>query len=573
MKRFWPQIVVIVLSILAFRTLIGSGYFNMHDDLQMMRQLEMEKCFKDLQIPCRWVPDMGFGYGFPLFNYYPPLPYLTGEVVRIFGFSFVDTVKILFALGFVASGLAMYFLAREFFGELGAVLASAFYIWAPYHSVDVFVRGAMNESWALIWFPAILLFSYKLITNKKSSLSANYYLLIALSLSWTGLLLSHNLMVMIFTPVFAVWCLILLIKVKSFNKIPQLLVSGIFAFGLAAFFTLPVFLEQNLVHTDTLIAGYYEYTAHFATIKQLLFSRFWGYGPSIWGDKDGMSFQVGQMHWILSFVTLSLFAIKIVKSKNKKIEIKNSILVIFFIMVGIFAIFMTHNKSTPLWVRFTLIKFVQFPWRFLTLVILSFSFAIGSLVTFFKNKKTKYIVVGGLIFTLVAFNWTYFEVQNGKLGPLTDQQKFSGTAWELQRTAGIYDYLPKSARFNPRDGQMGIAEVLKGKADIKNPLEATNHQEFTVIASESSVIRINTYFYPSWKVFVDGKETKIEVPEGEEWGRMYITVSKGTHDITARLYNTWPRTVGNIISLVSWAILGFVMLKSSRWQISTKRST
>ncbi|MGB6881820.1 MAG: hypothetical protein WBD86_00765, partial [Microgenomates group bacterium] len=73
--NFWPIVVVLVFAILAGRSLIfQSGYFNMHDDLQMMRQLEMEKCFKDFQIPCRWVPDMGYGFGFPLFNFYPPLP-------------------------------------------------------------------------------------------------------------------------------------------------------------------------------------------------------------------------------------------------------------------------------------------------------------------------------------------------------------------------------------------------------------------------------------------------------------------------------------------------------------------
>src|SRR3972149_11191211 len=76
---FLPMFFVLILSILAGRHLFTPGYFNMHDDLQMMRQLEMEKCILDGQIPCRWVPDMGYGFGFPLFNFYPPLPYLVGQ--------------------------------------------------------------------------------------------------------------------------------------------------------------------------------------------------------------------------------------------------------------------------------------------------------------------------------------------------------------------------------------------------------------------------------------------------------------------------------------------------------------
>src|SRR3989344_8647632 len=88
-KNLLALLIVVFFGLLASRQLFKPGYFNMHDDLQMMRQLEMEKCFKDGQIPCRWIPDMGYGYGFPLYNFYPPLPYWIGMLVRVIGFSFV----------------------------------------------------------------------------------------------------------------------------------------------------------------------------------------------------------------------------------------------------------------------------------------------------------------------------------------------------------------------------------------------------------------------------------------------------------------------------------------------------
>src|SRR3989344_736405 len=119
--------IILVISLIAARSLFAPGYFIMHDDLQMMRQLEMEKCFLDGQIPCRWVPDMGYGFGFPLFNYYPPLPYLIGEVFRIFGFTFVFSAKLAFALSIIASGIAMYLLAKDFFGRIGGMLSAIFY--------------------------------------------------------------------------------------------------------------------------------------------------------------------------------------------------------------------------------------------------------------------------------------------------------------------------------------------------------------------------------------------------------------------------------------------------------------
>jgi hypothetical protein len=100
-------LIILVATLLASRTLLGKGYFQMHDDLQMMRQLQLEKCFLDLQIPCRWVPDMGYGFGFPLFNYYPPLPYLIGQGMRLLGIAFTSTAMLTFALSFLVSGLTM----------------------------------------------------------------------------------------------------------------------------------------------------------------------------------------------------------------------------------------------------------------------------------------------------------------------------------------------------------------------------------------------------------------------------------------------------------------------------------
>ncbi|KKP58323.1 MAG: hypothetical protein UR48_C0005G0001, partial [Microgenomates group bacterium GW2011_GWD1_33_9] len=122
----------------------------MHDDLQVFRLYEMHKCTLDGQFPCRWVPDAGFGYGYPLMQFYPPMPYYPMELMVILGAGYFLPVKIMFALAFLLSGLGMYLFAREFFGKWGGVLASALYVYAPYHSVDIYVRGAMNEAWGMV---------------------------------------------------------------------------------------------------------------------------------------------------------------------------------------------------------------------------------------------------------------------------------------------------------------------------------------------------------------------------------------------------------------------------------------
>jgi len=555
--NFLPLIIVVFFALLAGRYLLQPGYFNMHDDLQMMRQLEMEKCFLDGQIPCRWVPDMGYGFGFPLFNFYPPLPYLVGQIFRFLGFTFVNTVKLTFLLSFVVSGITMYFFAKEFFGKWGGLVSSIFYIWAPYHSVDTYVRGAMNETWALCWFPLILLLSYKLIKEKGNL----FKYVISLSLSWFFLFTSHNLMVLIFTPIFAVWCFYFLFSEKSWKKIKNLLASGFLALGLSAFFTLPSIFEQKYVQVDTLVVGYYEYIAHFATLKQLLFSRFWGYGPSVWLENDGMPFQIGHVHWIFSLVLLGLVTFSVIRKKQKRIKLtETNKIILYFIFIGWLSTFMCHLKSSFIWKLIPPLKFVQFPWRFLTIVTLSFSFVAGSIATF-VNKKYLKVVLPLILGSLIFLNWNYFKPQGGKMGPLTDQEKFSDAAWELQQTAGIYDYLPKDAKQAPQEPQKDLVEVMEGKADFSDTNKGTNWASFKInVSTEEALVRIGIFKFPEWRAFIDGNRTDVFVSDNEMWGRMYIEIPQGEHDVYLRLYSTPLRKFSNAVSVISWFIFVTLLL-------------
>lgn len=561
-KNVIPILIIVAFALLASRTLFKPGdYFIMHDDLQMMRQLEMEKCFKDFQIPCRWVPDMGYGFGFPLFNYYPPLPYLVGEILRVVGFSFLMTAKLTFFLAFLASGITMYFFAKEFFGRIGGVFASIFYIWAPYHAVDIYVRGAMNEAWALVWFPLIFLFSYKLIKDKKI-----FNWIVALALSWAALFMSHNVMVLIFTPFFALWVLFLLARAKKWSRLPQLMISGIIAFFLSAFFLIPVFVEQKYVQVNTLISGYYEYWAHFVSVNQLFISRFWGDGPSTFGTNDGLSFQLGFAHWILPLVSLLVVVYYLLKRKEKfSLKIDSIVFATLFMFVlGWASTFMTHSKSFFIWNLFQPLRFVQFPWRFLTLAIFGLSFSVGFIPYFIEKHYKKVGRNAALVFVVLlsaivlALNWNYFKPVRS--GPLTDQEKFSGEAWRLQQQAGIRDYLPITAKDDPNVQQKSVADVVWGEAEISNAMEGTNWAKLNIDVKTDATVRVNIYDFPTWLAKIDGQSAPIFIPGDEEWGRMYINVPAGVHEISLKLHNTPVRSVGNIISLFSWIGLTGILL-------------
>jgi len=533
-------ILLILLILPAFAPLIQRGYFSMHDDMQSIRQMKMDQCLTDLQFPCRWSLDLGYGYGYPLFNYYPPLPYLIGQPFRWLGFQYIDVVKIVGILGFVVAASFMYLLGKEFWGRLGGLVAAAFYTYAPYHSVDFYVRGAVNEFWALALFPAIFYFSYKLIRE-----GTKYIPFVALSVA--GLMLSHNPILMIFTPFLLLWCLYWVFKLNRLSILISLVLSAFWALGLAAFFTLPVLFETKFVSVWTLTAGYFNYLAHFLDLNQIFLRINWGYGESVYGRGDTMSFALGYLHWIIpSAILLFVFTKKLINHKS---------LIIFLTLITLGSLFMAHFKATPIWKAFPPLEFLQFPWRFLTLAIFAASFLAGAIALIIPKK-----ILVILICLVILINSNYFRPRQW-YPDMTDAKKFSGKSWQLLITSGIFDYLPIWAPQPPVDPAPGDIRFVSGDGIYSTLVKKTNRQEYLVTTwSPQTVAELQTYYFPGWRIWVDGKEVKIDPSRDKVLGRMQVDLSPGKHQILARFINTPIRTIGNTLSLAAWAALIGIMI-------------
>jgi hypothetical protein len=72
--------------------------------------------------------------------------------------------------GIVLSGIFMYLLGSNIFGTLFGITTSVLYMYAPYHAVQMYVRGAIGELWATAFFPLLALgMYYSLYTRSKFS--------------------------------------------------------------------------------------------------------------------------------------------------------------------------------------------------------------------------------------------------------------------------------------------------------------------------------------------------------------------------------------------------------------------
>lgn len=539
-KHSWMGVLLILLLLPAVWDLLKPGFFPMHDDLQVFRLFELDKCVHDLQIPCRWVPDAGFGYGYPLMQFYPPMPYYPMEILKLLGLGYFWPVKIMFAMAFIVSGWGMYLLAKTLYGKWGGVLSAMLYVYAPYHSVDIYVRGAMNEAWGMAWFPFVLLYIYKSIHEEKIKKN-----LLFLGLFLGLQLTSHNVMTMVFAPSAVLWALFWLWQTKKYTKIKDLFLSGIFGVGLAAFFFLPVVLEQKFVHVDSMIVGYFNYMAHFVDINQLFFSSFWGYGGSTWGPEDGMSFAIGHLQWIAAAIA-GIFSLQYLKKDTKKF-----LMILMFIILGLGYAFLTHSRSISIWGHLSLLQYSQFPWRLVALIVFYFSLAGGFLATLKLPRNFGRVIFIVALFDIVIWNMPFFRVERHQ--KITLAEKLSGRQWELQVTGGIFDYLPRSAPKPPGDPAFTQPIYLFGQGGVLNYRSGSNWQTFDAdVSSPVAKIMLPFYTYPGLVVKVNNQKVNTDIDP--DLGRVIVNLPTGQSHVYAKIGYTPIRLISDLVSLITFII-------------------
>lgn len=550
-KKYIVPILLIIVVVPSIYYLLTPGYFPMHDDIQAFRLLELDKCIQDGQIPCRWIPDMGFGYGYPQFNYYGPFPYYLMEIVHLLGFGFLNSVKIGFALSVVVSAFGMYLLGKSLWGRSAGMISAIIYVYAPYRAVNIYVRGAMGEAWGMAFLPFIFWATGEVVKGKK-------YAELWLALSVFALFTSHNITALIFIPFYALWILFLLLpervdRKSIYRSISKLFLSLLWGFSMSLFFTLPAFLEKNLVHVETLLMGYFNYLAHYVGLSQLLFSRKFDYGVSELGTNDGMLLSPGILLWAVPLISIALLYLL-----NKK---KYLLQVVFVVLLGWVSLFMIHPRSVSIWRIIPMLSYVQFPWRYLMLASLFFSLAFGSIVLSVPKGKARSIVVFGVLILALVFYGNYFKPK--EVFDITDEDKFTGDAWEKQLTISIFDYLPISAEYPPTSVAPEKAEFVNGSGETVSYKKGTDWQDWEIgVTSEKSDVIFPLYYFPNWTAEVNGGAS--DITHDNVLGLITLKLNEGNNNVKLRLRNTPVRSLSNLITLLSFGLVPVYLYKRNK---------
>lgn len=539
LKKNFPLLLVLLFQIPLILPFFHKGFFPSHDDVQVVRVFEMYQSLRFGDIPPRWSANLLFGHGYPLYIFYSPLPYFIGALFSFIVPNFLIATKFVFILSFIIGPVGIYFLTKEWWGKLPALISAVAFSYAPYRAVDVFVRGNLGEFFSFSFFPVVFWINLKLlrIFNQKNRNCWRLIFIFALFL----LEISHNISCFIFLLFLGIYNLYFIFfeteKKLRLKTVVYLLGIVFFSLILSSFYLVPLLYESKFV-----LVGQFRdspYSQYFLTLKKLWDSS-WGWGG--YTDKtDAVSLQLGKTLIIFSLLA-SIFNYFIKKPGRK--------LIIFFTLNLFFFVFMEIGASDFIWSRLTILHFFQFPWRLHILTTLFLSILCGSFiylinVTFCRKKKNCTLVLVLSIFIIVLFiteNLKLFKPRIYSDAPAVSET----TTWDDE-------YLPKWVKIKPKDYTGEKIKFVEGKGKIVNEEWGYLTKKFVVDGkSANSTIEIAHVYYPGWEVYINKK--KGEINYDNNYGLMRVTVPEGKNNIEFVFKRTPWRLASELVSIVGVVI-------------------
>jgi hypothetical protein len=347
-------VLVVLLSVFAVAPLTNPGFLQTHSGFVSVFNLyDLER---GLWSAWSWVPQVAGPWH--VLTGEGRLPYLLAESLRWLGLGGEEAVGGTYILGFLASGLGMYLLAKKLFGASGGLLAALVYVYLPFHLATVYVRGAFAEAWAFALYPCVLLCLLEYVAR------GNRLWACVAVLAYAALASTHLGLALLYALLVIVCMLVLGPSRRAKGEASLLLVAGLV---LALLLNLPALVGQSLTGP-----GATDFAEHFVYPFQLL-STSWGYGASVPGWADGLPLQLG-----LAAAGLTVVAGLLALDRRSAPQDHRKLALLFFSAVVATALLLTHPSSV-LWRISRLSWTLDYPWQLLALTGVAISLAAGTL--------------------------------------------------------------------------------------------------------------------------------------------------------------------------------------------------
>jgi hypothetical protein len=525
------------LSVLLLLPFFWLGTASGHDfEFHAANWFDAASQWKEGILYPRWTAWTNYQFGEPRFIFYPPLSWMLGAALTLLVPD--PAVPILYlVLVQTLAGLSAYFLLRNLVTPRAAILGAACYVINPNALLITYIRSDFAEQLACALFPLLLLAALRLCgflddsAPKPSSLAlfAIPFAAVWLSNAPAGVIASYSL-----TLLFA-WAGF---SERSWRPLSRGAAGLMLGLGLASFYLLPAAYEQRWVNiAQALSSG-------LLPSQNFLFTTI--------ADPEHTWF-----NWIASICALSLILLlglaalasrRFSSADNSTSLARKASLGL--LLLGAAATLLTLRLTLPLWNYLPKLRYVQFPWRWMSVIAL---IAICFLAWAMEKRR------GWLWFPalfLLTVPLAYFQVQNtwwdeDEMPTMHDAvvngNGFDGTD-EYDPLGDDHLDLPKDAppvKILPLDPN----DPTTPQAQIQVQRWATEHKDLRVESQSRARVALRVLNYPAWRVQRNGKPISPE--RMDDFNQMVIPVEAGTSEIRADFMRTPDRTVGGAISAAS----------------------
>lgn len=557
---------LILLILPALLPLAAPGYFfKAHDARHSVYFLvEFDQAFRDGAPWPVWTADQAVGFGYPLWLLYAPLAYFAAEAFHLLGLGFTAAVKATWALGFVLGALGAYRLGKRWWGPAAGLVAGLAFTYAPYRLVQIYVRGDLSEFMALAWLPWALLALAALWDDPGPRRAAGA------GLAFGALLMINTVTTLIFAALVAAflgWLLARDLRAarrKTAPFRPAALGWTLAALGLGglltSIFMIPMLLERSYIVEAQWVHATYDYSQHFVYFSQFFDPR-WGFGYSVPGPNDDMSFALGPIIFLAA-------AVGGLAALGRGDRLPHRAEALFLTILSVAAIIGMTPLAAPLWQALPLINLVQFPWRLLAVVALALALLAGAAAWWLGHRGEPAHDTGPgpypyvLALALILASLPYTQPQLQPVRP-EDESPLAVIQFELD-----FPDMRGMTRWServPTNADSPLIDQYQAGAPLRRAAIARGQgtileQSATPLSARARVqadgpvhLRFFTYYFPGWRAEVDGRPAEI-APDPPN-GLIGLDLPPGEHDVRIRFGATPVRRGAAALSLVGLALV------------------
>ena len=491
----------------------------------------------------RWLPLDFWGYGGPIFILYPPLAYYLTAFINFFTNSIISAMNIAKFAALFFSAAGMFSLVKEFYSEKIALFSALFYLIFPYTIFQLYFIGPFSSVISFMWFPPILLFTYRYLERNqvKDMLYAG--------LCFSGLIFTHLVNAYMFSFVILIFVIFFAIERKTpayLKAIPGMFLTG---FLISSAYILPLIYENKFLSLTSFIAEGSGF--HYADFFILP-----GISDRIPADDFWHAYHPHFLSYLFLFLGLLIsyiFCWVRLRRSSEKIIKEISLI---FIITTIFSLFLLLGLSTFLWEKIPFFKYIQFPARWFNITNFTISFLSSilfwSIMTTLTTKRRISVFIVAISLTMLLLDFKYIKYVYA-----FPQQKLI----PVQTQNSNLEHLPIWAmKDNISSNTINYRiEIVKGEGESEILAWKSAERIIKIIAEEPIVAKIQTFYFPGWKAYLNGTEIAVQIESGT--GAILLDIPEGDHMLELKFVDTPVRYYGKLISLLSFVALGCFLLR------------